>query len=173
MVIDRRPPYPKTRSCKKSAPFSIAAVATGLFFCCFAGVAADPQPDKYYLRIAHGLASESNEFNVTSLGVVSFKNTMVGHVDLAYLDSDTDGKAFALDFGAGFVFNWFLSPYLSIGASLGYNRDREEAIAAYYPEVGAVLDVSSTFGMSISARRYYSLYEQDENIIMLGLVFRK
>lgn len=172
MVIDRRPPYPETRSSKNHPRLRIAA-AIGLFFCGFTGVAADPQPDKYYLRIAHGLASESNEFNVTSLGVVSFKNTMVGHVDLAYLDSDTDGKAFALDLGAGFVFNWFLSPYLSIGASLGYNRDKEEAIAAYFPEVGAVLDFSRTFGMSLSARRYYSLYEEDENIIMLGLVFRK
>lgn len=111
--------------------------------------------------------------NVSSLGVVSLKNNMVGHVDLSYLDSDTDGNAIALDFGAGFAFNWQVSPYISIGASLGYNWDKKEAIAAYFPEVGVVLDFTKSFGMNISARRYYSLYEEDEDIIMLGLVFRK
>ena len=98
---------------------------------------------------------------------------MVGHVDLGYLDSDTDGKAAVLDLGVGLALSWYVSPYLSIGASLGYNWDKNEAIAAYFPEAGVVVDFSRTFGMSLSARRYYSLYEQDENLVMLGLVFRK
>jgi len=98
---------------------------------------------------------------------------MVGHVDLSYLESDTNGNAMALDFGAGFAFNWHVSPYLSIGASLGYNWDKDEAIAAYFPEVGVVVDLAKNFGITLSGRRYYSLYEQDEDIIMLGLVFRK
>lgn len=98
---------------------------------------------------------------------------MVGHADLSYLDSDTNGSAIALDFGAGLAFNWYVSPYLSIGASLGYNWDKDEAIAAYFPEVGVVVDMTESFGMTLSAKRYYSLYQEDEDIIMLGLVFRK
>ena len=139
----------------------------------FTVATGSPQPEKMYARLAHGTSPDTHELNLTSIGVISFKNSMVGHVDLGYLDSDTDGKAAVLDLGAGLAFSWYVSPYLSIGASLGYNWDKDEAIAAYFPEVGVVVDISRTFGMTLSARRYYSLYEQDENMVMLGLVFRK
>ena len=144
-----------------------------LSFSIFTATTASPQPEKMYARIAYGTTPDTHELNLTSIGVISFENNMVGHVDLGYLDSDTDGKAAVLDFGAGLAFSWYVSPYLSIGASLGYNWDKDEAIAAYFPEVGVVVDFSRTFGMALSARRYYSLYEQDENMVMLGLVFRK
>ena len=149
----------------------IAAIL--LSFNSFTAATASPQPDKMYARLAHGTSPDTQELNLTSIGVISFENNMVGHVDLGYLDSDADGEAAVLDFGAGLAFSWYVSPYLSIGASLGYNWDKDEAIAAYFPEVGVVVDFSRTFGMSLSARRYYSLYEQEENMVMLGLVFRK
>ena len=149
----------------------IAAVF--LSFDCVTAATAGPQPDKMYARLAHGVSPDTHELNVTSIGVISFEKFLVGHADLAYLDSDTDGKAAALDLGAGFAFKWYVSPYLSIGASLGYNWDKNEAVAAYFPEVGVLVDFSRTFGISLSARRYYSLYEQDEDVVMLGLVFRK
>jgi len=153
--------------------FQIITSAICLFLIGFSGVAADTQPNKYYLRIGHGESHDSNEINVTTLGVVSLKDNMVGHFDLSYLDSDTNGQAAALEFGAGFAFNWYVSPYLSIGASLGYNWDEDEAVAAYFPELGVVVDVTKRFGITFSGRRYYSLYQEDEDIIMLGLVFRK
>ena len=149
----------------------IAAIL--LSFNSFTAATASSQPDKMYARLAHGTSPDTQELNLTSIGVISFENSMVGHVDLGYLDSDADGQALVLNFGAGLAFSWYVSPYLSIGASLGYNWDKDEAIAAYFPEVGVVVDFSRTFGMSLSARRYYSLYEQDENMVMLGLVFRK
>ena len=144
-----------------------------LSFNSFTAATASPQPDKMYARFAYGASPDTDELNVASIGVISFEKYLVGHADLAYLDSDTDGKAATLDLGAGFAFNWYVSPYLSIGVSLGYNWDQDEAVAAYFPEVGVVVDFSRTFGMTISGRRYYSLYEQDEDIVMLGLVFRK
>ena len=144
-----------------------------LLFAVFSGVAAGEHPDKYYLRVAHGVASENDRLTVSSLGVVSLKHIMVGHVDIAYLDSDTDGQALTLDLGAGLAVKWYVTPYLLIGASLGYNRDKDDAIAAYFPEAGVVVDFTRTFGMTFSARRYYSLYEQDDSLFMLGLVFRK
>ncbi len=144
-----------------------------LAFNSFTAATASPPPEKMYARIAYGATPDTRELNLASIGVISLKNNMVGHADLGYLDSDTDGKAAVLDLGAGLAYSWYVSPYLSIGASLGYNWDRDEAIAAYFPEVGVVVDFSSRFGMSLSARRYYSLYEQEENMVMLGLVFKK
>ena len=139
----------------------------------YTAATSSPQPEKMYTRIAYGQSPDTHELNLTSIGVISFEKNLVGHVDLAYLNSDTDGDAVALDLGAGFAFNWYVSPYLLIGASLGYNWDQDKAIAAYFPEVGVVVDFTRTFGMSLSARRYFSLYEQEENMVMLGLVFRK
>lgn len=144
-----------------------------VFLICLSGNTRASQPDKLYFRIAHGASSDSNELSVSSLGVLSLKNNMVGHVDLSYLDSEIDGKASTLDFGAGFAFNWYVSPYLSVGASLGYNWDKNETIAAYYPEIGVVMDFTKSFGITFSGRRYYSLYEEEINTFMLGLVFRK
>lgn len=144
-----------------------------LSFVLLSGVTASPQKDKLYFRIGYGATPDTNDLSVSSLGVVSLKNNMIGHADLSYLDSDMDGSALALDFGAGIAYNWYVSPYISVGASLGYNWDSDETIAAYFPEVGIVADITKSFGMSLSARRYYSLYEEDEDVIMLGLVFKK
>lgn len=144
-----------------------------LSFVLLSGVTASPQKDKLYFRIGYGATPDTNDLSVSSLGVVSLKNNMIGHADLSYLDSDMDGSALALDFGAGIAYNWYVSPYISVGASLGYNWDNDETIAAYFPEVGIVADITKSFGMSLSARRYYSLYEEDEDVIMLGLVFKK
>ena len=144
-----------------------------LSFVLLSGVSASPQKDKLYFRIGYGATPDTDDLSVSSLGVVSLKNNMIGHADLSYLDSDMDGSALALDFGAGIAYNWYVSPYISVGASLGYNWDNDETIAAYFPEVGIVGDITKSFGMSLSARRYYSLYEEDEDVIMLGLVFKK
>lgn len=56
---------------------------------------------------------------------------------------------------------------------LGYNWDKDDYIAAYFPEVGIVMDFTKTFGITVSGKRYFNLYEEDEDIVMLGLVFRK
>ncbi len=144
-----------------------------LSFFLLSDVTADPEPDVYYFRIAHNTSSDKNDLNITSLGLVSFKNNMIGHADITYLDSDLNGGALALDFGAGLAFKWYVSPYISLGASLGYNWDNDEFIAAYFPEVGIVVDFTKKFGMSISGKRYYKLYDEEEDIIMLGIVFRK
>ena len=77
-----------------------------------------------------------------------------------------------LDFGGGYAFNWDISLYLSLGASVGYNTTNSESIASYYPEVGVVADITKEFGITASTRRYHHLYEENENIVMFGLVFR-
>jgi hypothetical protein len=136
------------------------------------GIAAEVEQEKFYIRIAHGVSSDSNNLGVTSLGALSLENNMIGHADLTYLDSENDGKAISLEFGAGLAYDWHLSPYLSIGASLGYNWDSEEYLAAWFPEIGLIVNITDRFGVSVSGRRYYSLYQEDEDIVSLGLVFR-
>lgn len=136
------------------------------------GIAAEAGQENFYIRAAHGVSSDSNGTGITSLGALSLENNMIGHADLTYLDSENDGKALSLEFGAGVAYDWQLSPYLSIGASLGYNWDSEEYIAAWFPEIGLIVNITNRFGVSVSGRRYYSLYEEDEDIVSLGLVFR-
>ena len=163
----------RNKSSRSNHPCFQLTATISLSFVLLSGVMASPQKDKMYFRIGYGASPDTNDLSVSSLGVVSLKNHMIGHADLSYLDSDKDGSALALDFGAGIAYNWYVSPYISIGASLGYNWDKDETIAAYFPEVGIVADITKSFGMSLSARRYYSLYEEDEDVIMLGLVFKK
>ncbi len=135
-------------------------------------IAAEVEQEKFYIRIAHGVSSDNNNPGVTSLGALSLENNMIGHADLTYLNSENDGKAISLEFGAGLAYDWRLSPYLSIGASLGYNWDSEEYLAAWFPEIGLIVNITDRFGVSVSSRRYYSLYDEDEDIVSLGLVFR-
>ena len=175
MILNRLPVLFASRKESSSSNHScLQLIATiSLSFVLLSGVMASPQKDKLYFRIGYGASPDTDDLSVSSLGVVSLKNNMIGHADLSYLDSDTDGSALALDFGAGIAYNWYVSPYISIGASLGYNWDSNETIAAYFPEVGIVADITKSFGMSLSTRRYFSLYEEDEDVIMLGLVFKK
>lgn len=56
--------------------------------------------------------------------------------------------------------------------SLGYNLDDEDFIATYYPEAGIVVEITNNFGLTVSKKRIFNLYGRDEDIIMLGLVFR-
>jgi hypothetical protein len=144
-----------------------------LFIIFISGATARPEPDKYYLRIAHSIASDNNDLNVTSIGVLSLGSNMIGHVHLTHLASEKNGNSLAMEVGAGAAFNWFVSPYISLGIALGYNGDTSEKVAAYFPEVGIVADFTNTFGITISGKRYYKLYDDHEDVIMFGLVFRK
>ncbi len=130
------------------------------------------EPDKSYLRIEQSKPNEENDLTITTIGALIFENNMQAHVDLSYLDSDLNGQGGTLDFGGGYVFNWNVSVFLGIGISLGYNWDNEDPIATYYPEAGIVVDITKSIGLTVSARRIYNLYDQESDIIMLGMVFR-
>ena len=129
--------------------------------------------DKYYLAIEHSISSDSNDLDITSLGMLSLKGNIAGSAKLNYLASDINGDGSTLDLGGGYAFNGDISLYLLLGVSLGYNWDQDDYITAYFPEVGMVVDVTKTFGITVSGKRYFNLYDGNENIVMLGLVFRK
>ena len=146
-----------------------------LFFSCFmfSSVSTAAAPDKYYLAIEHNISSDKNDLDITSVGMLSLKGNMVGFAKLSYLESDINGTGSTLDFAGGYSFNNDISLYLLLGVSLGYNWDNDDYIAAYFPEVGIVMDITKTFGITLSGKRYFNLYEEDEDIVMLGIVFRK
>ena len=148
-----------------------ASVLLSLFM--LSSVSAIADSNRYYLAIEHNISSGKNDLDITSLGMLSLKDNIVSSLKLSYLKSDINGDGSTLDLGGGYAFNGDVSLYLLIGASLGYNWDKEDYIAAYFPEVGIVMDVTKTFGITVSGKRYFNLYEEDEDIVMLGLVFRK
>ena len=145
-----------------------------LFFSClmFSCVSA-AAPDKHYLAIEHSISSDKNDLDITSVGMLSLKGNMAGYAKLSHLESDINGTGSTLDLGGGYSFNNDVSLYLLLGVSLGYNWDKDDYIAAYFPEVGIVMDFTKTFGITVSGKRYFNLYEEDEDIVMVGLVFRK
>jgi len=152
----------------------IQFAASLLLTCCLvADVTADAVGNKYYLRIAHNNPSQNDDLNITSIGMLSFTDNLMSHIDFTHVDSDTNGEALALDLGGGYVYTGDVSLYLSLGISLGYNWNNDDYIASYYPEAGIVIDFTNTFGITVSGRRYFNLYSEEENIVMLGLVFRE
>lgn len=143
-----------------------------LSFFMLSSAAATAAPDKHYLAIEHNLSSDKNDLDITSVGMLSLKGNIVSSLKLSYLKSDIEGTGSTLDLGGGYSFNGDVSLYFLLGASLGYNWDRDDYIAAYFPEVGVVMDITKSFGITVSGKRYFNLYDEDEDIVMLGLVFR-
>ena len=143
-----------------------------MFFSLLTDVNARQEPDKTYLRIEQSRPSETNDLKITSIGELLFKKNMMGHGELTKLDSRVNGDGLALEFGGGYVFNWKASLFFGLGVTLGYNKDKKDYIAAYFPEVGLALDITRTFGISVVAKRYHRLYEQEDTLVMVGLLFR-
>jgi hypothetical protein len=143
-----------------------------LSFLMLSGVSATAAPDKHYLDIEHSISTDKNDLEITSVGMLSLQGNMAGYAKLSYLASDINGNGSTLDLGGGYSFNNDVSLYFLLGVSLGYNWDNDDYIAAYFPEVGIVMDITRTFGITVSGKRYFNLYEEDEDVVMLGLVFR-
>ena len=141
------------------------------FILLFSGASAQAGSRKNYLQIERSLATKNNDLTVTSIGALLFNNDAGSHVDLTYLESDSNGKGLTLDVGGNYVFRWQVSFFIGAGVALGYNQDSGDYIAAYYPEAGAVYEVTNRFGITVSGKRYFNLYERPENIVKLGLLF--
>lgn len=142
-----------------------------LFIFLLSGVPAQAESRKNYLQIERSLATENNDLTVTSIGGLLFDRNAGSHIDLAYLESDTNGKGLTLDVGGSYVFRWQVSFFAGLGVALGYNWDNDDYIASYYPEIGAVYDITKKFGVTVSGKRYFNLYDKPENIIKLGFLF--
>jgi len=94
-------------------------------------------------------------------------------MNLSYIESDRDGNTLAVDLGGGISYHAGVTFFFGVGFLLGYNKDNNDYIGAYYPEIGMVSQMTKTFGLIVSGRKYSNLYRsfKDENIVMLGLIF--
>ncbi len=142
-----------------------------LFILLLSGASAQAGSKKNYLQIERNLATENNDLTVMSIGGLLFDQNTGSHIDLTYLESDTNGKGLTLDLGGSYVFRWQVSFFAGMGIALGYNWDNDDYIASYYPEIGAVYDITKKFGVTVSGKRYFNLYDKPENIVKLGLLF--
>lgn len=165
--------YRFTKCTSNNRRYTLLKASLLLFFLMLSGVSASATPDKYYLVIEKTVSSDINDLDITSTGMLSLKGNAAGYVKLSYLESDINGNGSTLDLAGGYALNSGISLYLLLGVSLGYNWDKDDYITAYFPEAGIVIDVTKTFGITVSGKRYFNLYDNDEDIVMLGLVFRK
>ena len=110
---------------------------------------------------------------VVSIGAFTISQDKVGHFDLIQFDSELEGKIQGVDFGIGYTFSEGRSPlvmYLGFGFLLGYNKDLSDYVTGYYPEVGLVFTVQAGVGITATAKRYYSAFEESKDIITVGLL---
>jgi len=163
--------YHRNKSANKH-PYIRFTVVILLFLFLLTEATAGSGSEKDYLRIEKNRPAVTDDLEITSIGALILKENMVGHVNLSSMKSVKHGDAVAFDMGGGFAFNWDVSLFLGFGISLGYNTDNDEIITAYYPEAGIVIDITNTFGITVSTKRFHHLYEENDDIVMMGLVFR-
>lgn len=142
-----------------------------LFILLLSAASVQAKAKKSYLQIERSLAAKNNDLTVTSVGGLLFDENSGGHIDLTYLESDANGNGLTLDMGGSYVFRWNVSFFVGMGVALGYNWGNDDYLASYYPEAGAVYEVTKKFGVTVSGRRYFNLYDKPENIVKLGLLF--
>lgn len=130
-----------------------------------------------FSRIEHSVRSE-RDISLTTLGAFGIENGLTGHVDLGFMSTKAGSDALTLDLGAGISFpqkakNFAI--FLGIGGLAGYHfdDDYDSTILSLYPEVGMMLKISDKWGLLLTGKRYYDLYDETENMVMLGLMFRK
>jgi len=147
------------------------AAYVSLLLLLLSGASAQAGAKKNYLQIERSLPTENNDLTITTIGGLLFDKNAGSHIDLTYLESDANGNGLTLDVGGSYVFRWHVSFFAGMGVALGYNWDNDDYIASYYPEAGAVYEVTKRFGVTFSGKRYFNLSDKPENIIKLGLLF--
>ncbi len=122
-----------------------------------------------FLRIEKSKQSDS-DLRITSIGGFGFGDGKIGHVDLSYIKSVNKGDSLAIDVGAAFSFNAGATFFLGGGFLLGYNWDKNGFIYAFYPEAGVAVNITKSFGLILSTKRYFNLYDGTEDVIMFGVL---
>lgn len=132
-------------------------------------VCADIETDFFHIE-----RSKKNDLDiqVTSIGGFGLNKGSVGHMDLSYIESVENGDTLAIDLGGGVSVNAGATFFLGVGFLLGYNNKDNNAIGAYYPQVGVIVHISKTLGLIATGRRYSNLHSniEDENIVMFGFL---
>ena len=133
------------------------------------GVARAAEAEVSMMHFAQRKNSESGP-RITTLGVYAVRDGTAAHFDVAEYDDPQGGKAWATEFGAGYLLPTRVNVFIGGGVVAGYRRTGGDYFAAWYPEIGAVIPLTDSFGVSVSKRRYQKLYQQNEDVLMFGLV---
>ncbi len=117
---------------------------------------------------------EKLEPQIYTVGAFSVASGKVGHFDIINFQSELEGDIWGLDFGLGYVLSGKspLVVYLGFGFMTGYNSDQSEFIPGFYPEVGLLYALKQGVGFTATAKRYYNVYEEETDAIMLGLALK-
>lgn len=122
-----------------------------------------------FLRIERNKQTET-DLRITSIGGFRVSSGEIGHVDLSYIESANDGDGLAMDIGADFSFQAGATFFVGGGLLIGYNWDKKGSIGAYYPEAGIAVNITRKYDVTISGKRYFNLYGNTENVIMIGVL---
>ncbi len=122
-----------------------------------------------FLRVERNRQTET-DLRITSIGGFGVAGGKIGHVDLSYIESVDDGNSLVLDVGADVAFTAGADFFVGGGFLLGYNVDRNSVVSAYYPELGLAIKVTRQMGVTVTAKRYYNLYDRTEDAVMVGIL---
>lgn len=157
--------------------WAMSLILSSLILCSvfFAPSAAVAQ-ENMLLRFEKNRPTDNlNDPEIVSLGAFSLSEGKVGNFDIINFKSDVEGKIWGFDFGLGYSFSSRGSPlimYLGFGFMLGYNTDQSDYIAGYYPSAGLVYSIKQGVGVTASAKRYYNVYDDSIDAIMVGVVLK-
>ena len=117
---------------------------------------------------------EKFEPQIYTIGAFSVAGGKVGHFDIIKFESELEGDIWGVDFGLGFILsgNSPLVLYLGFGFMTGYNSDQSEFIPGFYPEAGLLFTLKQGISLTATAKRYYNVYEEETDAIMLGLALK-
>jgi len=117
---------------------------------------------------------EKLEPQIYTVGAISVASGKVGHFDLINFQSELEGDIWGLDFGLGYVLtgNSPVMLYLGFGLMSGYNSDQSEFIPGIYPEIGLLYILKQGVSFTATAKRYFNVYDEDTDAIMLGLALK-
>ncbi len=127
--------------------------------------------NKTFLSLERTIQTDT-DITITSIGAFGITNEKIGHFNLSFLETNSDGDALALDFGAGGgKITGSATIYLGLGFLLRYNNSKRDFTAAPYPEAGVAFIIKKNYGINFSAKRYFNFYGRAENVILLGLLY--
>ncbi len=157
--------------------FCLKHLAMSLILCSvFFVPSAVVAQENMFLRFEKNRPADNlNDPEIVSLGAFSLSTEKVGNFDIINFKSDVEGEIWGFDFGLGYSFSSRGSPlimYLGFGLMLGYNTDQSDYIAGYYPSAGLVYSIKQGVGVTASAKRYYNVYDDSIDAIMVGVVLK-
>jgi len=136
----------------------------------FPKLALGDEPERNYILLERSKTTDSG-YSSTTIGAFGLSHNMFAHLNLSYLESGNNGRAGAMDLGLGYAYKLGVTFFAGAGYMLGYNPKKRETINAYYPVVGVAAEFTPKFGVVVSGKRIFKIYDQTEDVILIGLIF--